>query len=179
VDKCAIRSSFRSSESRRVATDATFVRSPPRRPRVARKSGRAVLGTSLRTARPADHGRLFGRALHARPGRRLMDAPHHARHTRGRTGSGSGGACWARRKPTLLFRFHASFLFRFADRALCGLLFHEPPRSARRISTAYALRNTVPDTMASRKPAVSAWLACAIQLRSEMVTSSSAQRPSR
>ena len=37
----------------------------------------------------------------------------------------------ARRKPRLLFRFSGSFLLRFADRALRGLLFQLPPRITR------------------------------------------------
>ena len=42
----------------------------------------------------------------------------------------------ARRNPTLLFRFDAVLLLRLAERNLCGLLFHEPPRRTRRPSLA-------------------------------------------
>ena len=35
------------------------------------------------------------------------------------------------RKPMLLFRLSGLFLLRFADRALSGLLFQDPPRSTR------------------------------------------------
>ncbi len=37
----------------------------------------------------------------------------------------------ARRKPALLLRLVGVFLLRFAERTLAGLLFQEPPRSAR------------------------------------------------
>jgi len=52
-------------------------------------------------------------------------APGWGLHTQAR-------ADWARRKPTLLFRFSVVFLLRNADRAAAGLLFHAPPRSTRR-----------------------------------------------
>lgn len=42
-----------------------------------------------------------------------------------------GPASWAQRKPIFAFRFVGVFLFRFADRTLCGSLFHEPPRSTK------------------------------------------------
>ena len=37
----------------------------------------------------------------------------------------------ARRNPRLLFRLSGVFLLRLAERTLCGLLFHEPPRFTR------------------------------------------------
>ena len=37
----------------------------------------------------------------------------------------------ARRKPWLLLRLVGSFLLRLAERTLAGLLFQEPPRTAR------------------------------------------------
>jgi hypothetical protein len=48
--------------------------------------------------------------------------------------------CWGEtrttRKPRLLFRFAASFLFRLAERHLLASLFHEPPRTTRRLDHA-------------------------------------------
>lgn len=38
---------------------------------------------------------------------------------------------WTRRKPMLLFRLSALFLFRFEARKFSGLLFQEPPRITR------------------------------------------------
>lgn len=60
-----------------------------------------------------------------------MDSREHARVVLGRRGSGESRVAWARRKPRLLFRLSDVFLLRLAERTLCGLLFQEPPRSAR------------------------------------------------
>lgn len=52
---------------------------------------------------------------------------------------------WNTRKPRLLLRLAGLFLLRLAERALDGLLFHEPPRNARRAYVFAPRLKTVPD----------------------------------
>src|SRR5690606_20526122 len=82
--------------------------------------------------------------------------PRRARHSGKR-------ADWAKRKPTLLFRFDVSFLLRFADRRFSGLLFHDPPRTTRPRYWADALRKSTASKIARLKPSVSPCAACPIQ----------------
>jgi hypothetical protein len=98
-----------------------------------------------------------------------------------------GQASWAQRNPILSFRFVGVFLFRFADRTLCGSLFQDPPRITKsdrpriagepRPSAPYlsnpSLATDNPGSILIgplpkirvRRRAVSACRACAIQLR--------------
>ena len=57
--------------------------------------------------------------------------PRYARRSLDCAGSDTQAGGLARRKPSLSFASSVSFLLRFAERTLAGLLFHEPPRTTR------------------------------------------------
>lgn len=88
------------------------------------------------------------------------------------------GADWATRNPTLLLRFSGLFLLRLAERKLCGLLFHEPPRNTRPHVMPYARINTVSENNRVIKPCVSACRAWPIQLCTDGLKSPQSARRS-